>query len=77
MECGLLALKPTGPTLTVAFLTAKELDLYQAAVEGRNNAGELTATLAALSAKAVRDVGMASREDRRYAAGKVVFEVTD
>ena len=71
------ALKPIGPTLTVAFLTAKELDLYQAAVEGRNNAGELTATLASLSAKAVRDVGVASREDRRYAAGKVVFEVTD
>ena len=71
------ALRPTGPTLTAAFLTTTELDLYEAAVEGRNAAGELTATLASLSAKAVRDVGVASRKDSRFAAGKVIFEVRE
>lgn len=71
------AMKPTGRTLTVAFLTEKKVDLYADAVEGRDKAGTLTAILTSLSAKAMRSVGVASRQDTRYAAGRVIFEVTD
>ena len=69
------AMKPIGETLTVAFLTEKKMDLYEDAVEGRDKNGEFTIVLAPLSAKATRDVGVASRQDRRYAAGKVIFKV--
>ena len=69
------AMEPTGRTLTVVFLTEKKVNMYEDAVEGRDKTGELTASLASLSAKATRNVGVASRQDPSYAAGKVIFEV--
>ena len=71
------AMAPTGRTLTVAILTQRKMDLYQDAVEGRDKAGTLTEILASLSARATRNVGVASRQDPSYSAGKVIFEVTD
>lgn len=71
------ATEPTGRTLTVAFLTENEVNLNEDTVEGRDKAGTLTAVLTSLSAKAMRNVGVASRRDSRYAAGRVIFEVTD
>ena len=53
------------------------MDLYQDAVEGRKEAGVLTDTLALLSAKATRSVGVVSRDAGDYAAGRVIFHVTD
>ncbi len=70
------AMEPAGQTLTVAILTQRKMDLYEDAVEGRNKNGEFTIALAPLSAKATRDLGVASRQDRQYAAGKVIFKVT-
>ena len=46
-------------------------------MEGRDKNGEFTAVLTPLSAKATHDVGVASRQDRQYAAGKVIFGVTN
>ena len=71
------AMKPVGDTLTVAILTERTVNLYESAVEGRDKNGEFTAILAPLSAKATRDVGVASRQNQRFAAGKVIFKVTD
>ena len=70
------ATEPVGDTLTVAILTERKVNFYESAVEGRDKAGEFIAVLAPLSAKATRDVSVASREPG-YAAGKVIFEVTD
>ena len=78
MDFYFYARKPTGDNLTVAFLTKKKVDLYESAVEGRNAKGELTVDFAELSAKAMeRGVGVASRQDPSYTAGKLIFQVTD
>lgn len=78
MDFYFYARKPTGDNLTVAFLTKRKMDLYEDAVEGRNAKGELTVDFALLSAKAIqRGVGVASRQDPSYAAGKLIFQVTD
>jgi hypothetical protein len=71
------AQKPTGQTMTVAFLTATKIDLYEETVEGRKKSGELEAILAPLSTKAMRSVGVASRPGSSFAAGKVIFKVVE
>ena len=71
------ATEPAGDTLTVAFLTEKKVDMYKETVEGRDKEGALIRILAPLSAKAMRNVDVASRQDSGYAAGKVIFKVVD
>ena len=78
----LQAAEPAGPSLNVAFLTEKKIDLYEEGVGGRDRNGHFTALLAVLSARA-KAIVTREIEERSFrptasygaAGGKVVVEV--
>ena len=82
MKFDLVAQEPVGESVTVAFLTARKLNLYRDTLKGRDNSGNIVAQLAPLSAKAgaaMRSIVVERRDGAaRHArhAGKVVVRVS-
>lgn len=78
MRFRIQAAEPTGPSLNVAFLTEKRIDLYEEGVGGRGKDGHYEVFVNALSAKAtkaVRSAVVVPTSGYRAAGGKVIVEV--
>ncbi|MDE0205618.1 MAG: caspase family protein [Candidatus Tectomicrobia bacterium] len=78
MRFRIQAAEPTGPSLNVAFLTERRIDLYEEGVGGRDKDGHYEALLNALSAKATKSIRSAvvvPTSGYRAAGGKVIVEV--
>lgn len=78
MAFDLVAQEPLGESVTVAFLSQRNVNLYQDAVKGRDRNGNLIAQLAPLSAKAivsVRSIGVRGRNGSENYAGKALVKV--
>lgn len=78
MRFRLQAAEPIGPSLNVAFLTERQIDLYEEGVGGRGKDGHYEVLVNALSAKAtkaVRSAVVVPASGYRAAGGKVIVEV--
>ena len=79
MAFDLVAREPLGESVTVAFLTAKPVNLYQDTLKGRDRSGKVVATLAPLSAQGgvrMRSIVVERREGAQNYAAKVVTSVS-
>lgn len=79
MAFDLVAREPLGESVTVAFLTAKPVNLYQDTLRGRDRSGKVVATLAPLSAQGgvrMRSIVVERREGAQNYAAKVVTSVS-
>jgi hypothetical protein len=74
MNFVLRASKPTGPTLVVAFLTSKNVNLLDLGVEGRDAAGQLQQAFTEVTARATRAISVEARE-KGFAAGALTINV--
>jgi metacaspase-1 len=68
------ASEPLGPSLVVAFLTDKKVNLLELGVEGRDAAGRMQQTFTDVSARATRALSVEARSDG-FAAGSVTVNV--
>jgi metacaspase-1 len=68
------AAEPTGPSLVVAFLTDKKVNLLDMGIEGRNVAGEWESVFTEVSARGTRALVVEAR-DSQVAAGTLVVRV--
>ena len=78
MQFRLQAGEPIGPSLNVAFLTEKPIDLYEDGVGGRDKDGRYEVLMNALSAKAMKSlksVTVKPTSGYRAAGGKVIVQV--
>jgi hypothetical protein len=68
------ASKPYGKSLTVAFVTKKELNFYKESPQARDNTGKLVASIVELSARAAKGIEVEAAEADIY-AGKIITKV--
>ncbi len=68
------AAEPAGPSLVVAFLTAKPINLLELGVEGRDAAGRMEQVFTEVSARATRALTVEARQSR-FAAGTLTVKV--
>jgi metacaspase-1 len=71
----LRATEPVGPTLVVAFLTDRKVNLLDMGIEGRDAAGKMQATFTEVTARATRAISVEARH-QGFAAGAVTITVT-
>jgi hypothetical protein len=69
------AAEPVGPSLVVAFLTDKRVNLLELGVEGRDAAGRMQQTFTEVSARATRALTVEARQSG-FAAGTTTVTVT-
>ena len=69
------AAEPLGPSLVVAFLTDKRVNLLELGVEGRDAAGRMEQTFTEVSARATRALVVEARQSG-FAAGTTTVTVT-
>jgi metacaspase-1 len=70
----LRASEPLGPSLVVAFLTDKPVNLLELGVEGRDAAGKMEQTFTEVSARATRAISVEARQNG-FAAGSLTVKV--
>ena len=70
----LRATEPVGPTLVVAFLTDKKVNLLDLGVEGRDAAGKMESTFTEVNTMATRALSVEARH-QGFAAGTVTINV--
>jgi metacaspase-1 len=75
MNFDLLASEPVGPTLVVAFLTDKKVNLLDLGVEGRDTAGKMQQTFTEVTALATRAISVEARHHQGFAAGAATITV--
>ena len=68
------AAEPLGPSLVVAFLTDKKVNLLDMGIEGRNAAGKMDSVFTEVSARGTRALVVEARESQ-VAAGTLVVRV--
>lgn len=68
------ASEPLGPSLVVAFLTDKRVNLLELGIEGRDAAGRMQETFTEISAKATRALTVEARQSG-FAAGSLTVTV--
>ena len=68
------ASEPLGPSLVVAFLSDKPVNLLELGVEGRNTAGKMQEVFTEVSARATRALTVEARQSR-FAAGSLTVKV--
>jgi len=71
----LRATEPAGPTLVVAFLTDKKVNLLDLGVEGRDAAGKMESTFTEVNALATRAISVEARHTGGFASGTVTINV--
>jgi hypothetical protein len=74
MDFVLRASEPLGPSLVVAFLTDKRVNLLELGVEGRDAAGRMQQTFTDVSARATRALSVEARNSG-FAAGSLTVNV--
>jgi hypothetical protein len=74
MNFALRASDPAGPTLVVAFLTDKKVNLLELGVEGRDAAGQLQQTFTEVTARATRAIAVEARH-KGFSAGSLTINV--
>src|ERR1700689_633900 len=74
MKLGLRASEPLGPSLIVAFLSDKPVNLLESGIEGRNAAGKMESMFTEVSAKGTRAITVEARESK-VAAGQLLVNV--
>jgi hypothetical protein len=70
----LRATEPTGPTLVVAFLSEKKINLLDLGIEGRDTAGRMQTAFTEVTARATRAISVEARH-AGFAAGSVTITV--
>jgi hypothetical protein len=75
MNFDLLASEPVGPTLVVAFLSDKKINLLELGVEGRDAAGKMQQTFTEVTALATRAIRVEARQHQGFAAGSMTVTV--
>jgi hypothetical protein len=75
MNFDLLASEPAGPTLVVAFLSDKKVNLLDLGVEGRDTAGKMQQTFTEVTALATRAITVEARHHQGFAAGSLTITV--
>ena len=70
----LRATEPAGPTLVVAFLSDKKVNLLEMGIEGRDTAGKMEQTFTEVSALATRAISVEARH-QGFASGSVTINV--
>jgi hypothetical protein len=74
MRFVLRAAEPTGPTLVVAFLTDRKVNLLDLGIEGRDAAGKMQSAFTEVTARATRAISVEARHPG-FAAGTVTIDV--
>jgi metacaspase-1 len=74
MNFVLRAAEPLGPSLVVAFLTDKRVNLLELGIEGRDAAGQMQQAFTDVSARATRAITVEARE-HQFAAGTLTVNV--
>jgi metacaspase-1 len=74
MNFALRATEPAGPTLVVAFLSDKQVNLLDLGVEGRDAAGKMQSAFTEVTARATRALSVEARH-QGFAAGAVTINV--
>jgi metacaspase-1 len=74
MKFVLRASEPLGPSLIVAFLSDKPVNLLESGIEGRNAAGKMESMFTEVSAKGTRAITVEARESK-VAAGQLLVNV--
>jgi metacaspase-1 len=74
MNFVLRAAEPLGPSLVVAFLSEKPVNLLDLGIEGRDAAGKMQQAFTEVSARATRAISVEAR-DSRIAAGQLTVNV--
>jgi metacaspase-1 len=75
MPFTLPAAEPLGPTLVVAFISTKPVDVLALGIEGRDASGKMQEVFTALSASATRAIAVAAREPD-FLAGMTTINVS-
>jgi metacaspase-1 len=74
MNFVLRAAEPLGPSLVVAFLTAKRVNLLELGIEGRDAGGQMQQVFTDVSARATRAITVEARQSQ-FAAGTLTVKV--
>jgi hypothetical protein len=74
MGFALRATEPTGPTLVVAFLSDKQVNLLDLGIEGRDTAGKMQSAFTEVTARATRAISVEARH-QGFAAGALTINV--
>ena len=74
MNFVLRASEPVGPSLVVAFLTEKPVNLLELGIEGRDAAGQMQQVFTEVSARATRALSVEARQSQ-FAAGSLTVRV--
>ena len=74
MNFVLRASEPLGPSLVVAFLTEKPVNLLELGIEGRDAAGQMQQVFTEVSARAARALSVEARQSQ-FAAGSLTVRV--
>jgi hypothetical protein len=74
MDFDLRAAEPLGPTLVVAFLTDRKVNLLDLGIEGRDAAGKMQQTFTEVTARATRAISVEARQ-QGFAAGSMTITV--
>jgi metacaspase-1 len=75
MNFDLQAAEPVGPTLVLAFLSDKKINLLDLGVEGRDAAGKMQQTFTEVTALATRAITVEARHHQGFAAGSLTITV--
>jgi metacaspase-1 len=76
MNFVLRAAEPLGPSLVVAFLTDKRVNLLELGIEGRDAAGQMQQVFTDVSARATRAITVEARQSQsQFAAGSLTVKV--
>jgi hypothetical protein len=75
MNFDLLASEPAGPTLVLAFLSDRKVNLLDLGVEGRDTAGKMQQTFTEVTALATRAISVEARHHQGFAAGSLTMTV--
>lgn len=75
MRFALRATEPTGPTLVVAFLSDKQVNLLDLGIEGRDAAGKMQSAFTEVTARATRAISIEARTPGGFSAGSVTINV--
>jgi metacaspase-1 len=76
MNFVLRAAEPVGPSLVVAFLTEKPVNLLELGIEGRDAAGQMQQVFTEVSARATRALSVEARQSA-FAAGSLTVRVAN
>jgi len=74
MQFALRATEPTGPTLVVAFLSDKPINLLDLGIEGRDGAGKMQSAFTEVTARATRAISIEARHTG-FSAGALTINV--